>query len=415
MKLGKLLLVGAAAFLTFTASAQDDEQERECARMRLFAGDKGLKINDYKAAAMYLHKAEIICGSLDKDNWDRLIGSLQTVVNDETDDKVKKLYIDSVLSAYTRQEAAGFYLETSDLRRAAYIMQSSTPDASKADMYFQRGIKAEGLKTHESYIVYAYYATYSMYAVAAGDEQAKLKKRMIEDYFRYSEMVAKAGMTPFTQEQLTNYLNYVIESCDALLPEIPGYITNLPEDSAAAIDAIQRMLGLLEAKGCKESKEYGSLIDAWLARDPNSMDALLAKASRLKGTEAIPILRDIMSKTDDAELKAKCQYEIAYAQMNAGQYQAAYASGRACTGKYKSDGLSIAAKCVAATAMGCGDSTFERKCNYLYAAQLAEQAGQGGAAASYRASGPSAQDCFNENSPSSVSLSCWGVSVSPCN
>ena len=58
MKFGKLLLVGAAAFLTFTSSAQDDERDRECARMRLFAGDKGLKINDYKAAAMYLHKAE---------------------------------------------------------------------------------------------------------------------------------------------------------------------------------------------------------------------------------------------------------------------------------------------------------------------------------------------------------------------
>ncbi len=414
MKFGKLLLIGATALLTFGASAQGDDAERECKRMRFLAGEEGLNKEDYKTAAMYLLKAETVCGSLDKDNWDRLMGSLKTVINEETDDATKKTYIDTLLAAYDRQDAAGFYEEKFDLERGTYIMQSAAPDAKKADSYFQTGIKAAGLGTHESYLVYAYYATYLVYNAAQGDEKAALKKRMIEDYFKFSEMVSKAGMTPQTQETLTTYLDYVVESCDALLPEIPGYIKNLPEDNAAAIEAIKRMITLLDAKKCDGSQEYKDLVDAWVERAPEDLDALIKKASLMEGTKAIPVLKDIISKTDDPAIKANCQYQIAYAQYKAGQYSAAHSSGKACTGEYRAKGLLIAAQSVAATANGCGDSTFERKCNYIYAAQLAEQAGNGGKAATYKAKAPSSSDCFNENSPKSVTLTCWGVTVNPC-
>ena len=414
MKFGKLLLVGATALLTFTTFAQDDDAKRECDRMRFLAGEEGLKKEDYKTATMYLHKAEIICGSLDKDNWERLIGSMKVVINEETDEAVKLLYVDSLLRGYERQEAAGFYDAQFDLERGMYIMMSAAPDPAKADEYFQKGIKAAGLETHESYIIYAYYATYLMYIDAEGEEKAALKKRMIQDYFRYTEIVTKAGMTPFTQESLTTYLDYVVQSCEDLLPEISGYISNLPEDKAAALDAIQLMLGLFETKGCNDSDEHLALVEAWLERDPNSIPALLAKLDHMPGSKAIPIIEEIMGKTTDAAMKAELQYKKAYLQYKAGNYNAAYASGRACTGEFKSKGILIAAQCVASTAMGCGDSTFERKCNYIYAAQLAEQAGQGGTAAKYRASAPTSSDCFNENSPTSVTLTCWGVTVNPC-
>jgi len=412
MKFGKLLLIGATAFLTFTASAQDDEK-RECDRMRFLAGE-GVKAKNYKSATNYYHKAEILCGAFDKANWDRLLGSIKYVINEEKDEEIQKLYVDSLLSAYERQEAAGLYEEKYDLERGMYIMQCSDQDPAKADMYFQRGIKVAGLKTHEAYLIYSYYATYLMYYSAEDEEKAALKKRMIEDYFKYSEMISKAGMTPQTQESITTYLDYVVQTCDELLPEIPGYITNLPEDKEVALQSIQRMMTLLETKGCSESKEYMALNAAWLEIDPNCIPCLIIKTKSLSGNEAIKVLRDIMSKTDDSELKAKCQYEIAYKQFKMGSYQAAYTSGRACSGEYQSKGMYIAAQCVAATANSCGDSTFDRKCNYIYAAQLADKAGQSGAAANYRAKAPTSQDCFNENSPTSVTLSCWGVTVNPC-
>ncbi len=415
MKFGKLLLVGAAAFLTFTASAQDDdEQKRECDRMRLFAGERGLKVEDYKAASMYLLKAETICGSLDKDNWDRLIGSLKNVVYEEADEATKKLYADTLIKAYERQEAAGFYLESEDLQRGGYYMMLETPDAAKADFYFQRGIAAAGTETDEAYLVNAYYTTYLLYYAAQGEEQDKLKQRMIDDYFRYSEIIAKAGMTPQTQETLTTYLQYAIQSCEALLPMIPNYITNLPEDKEAAVSGIRNMIALLEQYGCTETDEHKSLAEAWMELEPESPDAIAAMLIHLSPSKAIPLITTLIDNATDAEEKAGLIYQKAVLQLKAGQYKAAYATGKSCTGKYSADGLYIAAKAVAATANGCGDSTFERKCNFIYAAQLAEQAGQGGAAASYRASGPTSQDCFTENSPTSVTLSCWGVTVNPC-
>ena len=73
--------------------------------------------------------------------------------------------------------------------------------------------------------------------------------------------------------------------------------------------------------------------------------------------------------------------------------------------------LLIAADCVAKTANSCGASTFDRKCNYYYAAQLALKAGNSGAAAKYKANAPSSDEIFNNNSPASVTLSCWGVTV----
>lgn len=414
MKFGKLLLIGATALLTFGANAQGDDAERECKRMRFLAGEEGLNKDDYKTAAMYLLKAETICGSLDKDNWDRLIGSLGTVINGETDEAAKKAYADTLNEAFKRQEAAGFYNQESDCFRASIILQSSNPDAKEADTYFQRCIKAKGAATHESFIVYSYYTTYLIYNGATGEEKAELKKRMIQDYFNLSEIVSKAGMTPQTQETLTTYLDYVVESCDALLPEIPGYIENLPEDKDAALEAIQRMLKLLDAKGCNDSEEHLALVEAWLKLDPNSIPALLAKLDHMPGSKAIPIIDEIMSKTEDAGMKAELQYKKAYLQYKAGSYKAAYASGRACSGDYNSKGMLIAAQSVAALANSCGNSTFERKCNYIYAAQLAEQAGNGGQAATYRSKAPTSSDCFNENSPKSVTLTCWGVTVNPC-
>ena len=153
--------------------------------------------------------------------------------------QLRKTYIDTLLAAYDRQEAAGFYEEKFDLKEERTLCNQRHRMQKKRIATSKRGIKAAGLGTHESYLVYAYYATYLVYNAAQGDEKAALKKRMIEDYFKFSEMVSKAGMTPQTQETLTTYLDYVVESCDALLPEIPGYITNLPEDNAAAIEAIQ--------------------------------------------------------------------------------------------------------------------------------------------------------------------------------
>jgi hypothetical protein len=64
------------------------------------------------------------------------------------------------------------------------------------------------------------------------------------------------------------------------------------------------------------------------------------------------------------------------------------------------------------SANDCGATTFERKCNYYYAADLCERAGDNESAKKYRQNGPTSTEKFNNNNPSSIKLSCWGVTVS---
>ena len=77
----------------------------------------------------------------------------------------------------------------------------------------------------------------------------------------------------------------------------------------------------------------------------------------------------------------------------------------------RSKALLVAANCVAKTANSCGSSTFERKCNYYYAAQLANQAGEPGIASKFKANAPTADEIFSNNSPATLKLSCWNVTV----
>ena len=80
-------------------------------------------------------------------------------------------------------------------------------------------------------------------------------------------------------------------------------------------------------------------------------------------------------------------------------------------GENRSKALLVAANCVAKLWETCGSSTFDRKCNYYYAAQLATKAGASSAAENFKANCPSSDEIFSNNSPTQVTLSCWGVTV----
>ena len=411
MRLAKFLLFGMITFLSHPAVSQSENQD--CERLKFLAGE-AISVGDYNSAVSYLIKGEISCGGYDLGYWERLLGCLKVVINEEVNDQDRKwLYRDTLLNGWDRQELAGLYDETSDLERGMYIMMSSTPDAAKADQFFQRGIKAQGAKTHEAYLVYAYYTTYLIYHNAEGNKKAEFKQRMISDYLFYLDLIDTVGISPMTRESLDTYYDYAFLSCYDLLPEVQEYLESLPKDTVAAIHSIQRMTQLLEDE-CSRGEEYKNLIDEWLKLDSNSIEANYKKDQTLIAEDPILWIGTEIDRTNNPELKSELQYKKAYIQYKSGQYQAAYSSGKACTGEYKSKGFLIAAQCVATLANSCGDTTFERKCNFIYAAQLAEEAGQTETAAKYRSAGPLPMDCTGEDKTLSVYLSCWDLTVYPC-
>lgn len=422
MKLGKLIF-GVLLMMSFSSFAQDEDTERECKRMRFLAGE-ALTIKNYKEASMYYIKGETICGGYDAKNYARLIGSLRKAGSAETEKANKKAYTDTLCAVYDRAEAAGMYNSSDDLFRAYSILQSSKPLPKKADSLFQSGIKVKGTEVREHYIIHYYYNLYTLWNAAKGEEKAVYKSRMIKGYFRLSRLISDAKMSVKTQESITGYFNLAVKTCDDILPELNTFMSTLPQDIELKKVSVNNFITLLEEKECTQSNEYFMLIDTLISIDPSSIDALMmkAKAESAKGKHSASITtlkkaRDL--STDDAQ-KNEIKYMIASEQYVSGSYKSAYNTAMTVSGDLKGKALVIAGKSVGQNANNCGDTTFDRKCNYIYAVQLLEQAkskgaSTGGKISEYTSRFPTSDDCFAKGNPTSATLECYGVTINPCN
>ena len=293
-------------------------------------------------------------------------------------------------------------------------MMSSKPDYKKADEIYLRAFENNN-KFNDAELTYYYYNLYTLFSITSGDEQTAFKKRLISDYFLLSKKIESEKFASSTQQSLTGYFNSLVRSCDDILPELNGFMSSLPQDKEAKKKAVNNFLKLLKEKGCTESNEYEMLIDTIISID-NTIDAVLAKAQLLKVKkrfkESISVYQTAVQMTELDSIKNEIMMDvldIQYSNLNA--YRTAYNTALTIKGMNRSKALLVAANCVAKTANSCGSSTFERKCNYYYAAQLANQAGEPGIASKFKANAPTADEIFSNNSPATLKLSCWNVTV----
>ena len=161
----------------------------------------------------------------------------------------------------------------------------------------------------------------------------------------------------------------------------------------------------------EDTIEINSSQEIAIESDSSRQARMLQYIESLPCKERIPIYKEMNEKSTDSLERNELQYKIAACYMNMGSYNHAYAAAKNVTGELKTKALKIQAQCVAATANSCGNSTFERKCNYVYVAQLMEEAGLDGS--KYRAMGPDGglSSCIRTTK---VFLPCWGVEVIVC-
>lgn len=418
MKLGKLFLGLVVISSSFGFAQEDTEQELECKRMRFLAG-KSLDVNDYKKAASYYLKGEVICGGYEKDNYNRTIATLRNVINEEQDPATNAAYVDTILAIFDRADKAGQYDQSNDLAWASYIAQQAKGDRKLADKLFVRGMTTEKEGVHESYVVLYYYNLYMLYAEAGDTDRVAAKKELISKYFTLSDLVNKAKMSTATQDALNQYFNAAVQSCDDILPDLAGFLSNLPQEKDAKKLTVKNFMTLLESKGCTEAKEYGILIDTLIAIDPTDFDAVIGKARRLEGqkkySEAIGVYKDAKAITQDAGQIDDIEFAILRCTFNAGGIMNTYNMAMGISGKYKGEALKMAAQCVARNKDNCGASTVERKCSYYYAVELLERARAagadvGGLIGSYRANFPTTTELFDAgmSKGQSYTIPCYG-------
>lgn len=400
-------------FTTTMLFGQDSINDRECKRMLLFVGQE-LQLKNYANATMYYLKGEQICGNYDAKKYSNMVQTIRNTIITEKDNTRKKLYTDTLLAVYDRMDELGLYQESESAQRATYIMFSTTADNKKADAIYLRAFENNN-KFKDGELTYYYFNLFTLFSISKDEVKASYKKRLISDYFRLSKKIEKESFAMSTQESLTGYFNNLIRSCDDILPELNLFMSSLPKDKEAKKKTVYNFLNLLKSKGCTESDEYEMLIDTIISID-NTIDAVLAKGQLLqvkkRFKESISVYRGAIEMTEVDSLKNEILMSILNIQYtDIGSYRSAFNTAMTIKGSNRSKALLVAANCVAKTANTCGSSTFDRKCNYYYAAQLAEKAGDPGRAAKYRANAPSSDEIFSNNSPSSVTLSCWSVTV----
>ncbi|TNE54378.1 MAG: hypothetical protein EP338_07790 [Bacteroidetes bacterium] len=416
MKITTLILGISLISSVFTYALDETEQERECKRARFLAGE-ALKVENYKEAALYYIKGEKICGGYDKANYDRLIGSLQYTINQETDETKKAAYMDTIRFFYDKTEKLGFYDKASSLARAVFELQAPEQDGEKIDRLLSEGIQMAGNDIHETYIQIYYQNIYVMYNNASDEaKKSSLKKRIISEYFTLSKKVSDLKMSAETQESMNQFFNDVVRSCDDLLPELKGFMSSLPADLEVKKTTVNNFISLMEDKGCEESDEYAMLIDTLIKIDP-SVGAVIAKGKLLRAKKdygaSSDAFRDAKGMAESDEQKEELDYFILMNTMDQRNYKGAYTQAMGISGKFRSDALKIAARCVFNTANNCGTSTFDRKCNYYLAEELASQGGDGSLAAKCKSMFPTTEEIFDAGKKrgDSVTLSCWNKSV----
>jgi tetratricopeptide (TPR) repeat protein len=413
MKL-KTLFFGTIIASAFFSNAQDDK-DKECLRMRFLAQEE-MKLKNYAGATSYYLKGETICGNYDKTKYENMTKIISNTIATESDKDRKMAYMDTLMQVYGRMEKLNFLDQANYLNWAKYMYQVGKPDRVKIDGIYQKFLDGGGVFNDEQLSLYFNNLVVQFNDAKDPNVKSGFKKRIISDYFTLSKMIEANNLSLKSKEALEISFNNIVRTCEDILPDLNGFMSSLPQDKEMKKKTVMNFMAILKDKGCTGSKEYEMLVDTIIKVD-NSVDAVLAKAQLLrtkkKFDEAITTFNQAKSMSTDPAQKEEIEFnilEIQYHEKNA--YQTAYKLALGINGINRSKALQIAANCVSKTANSCGASTFDRKCNYLYAAELAQKAGDNAAAARFRASGPTESDIFENNSPSSVTLSCWGVTVS---
>jgi tetratricopeptide (TPR) repeat protein len=414
-KLGLFSLVCTFAFISWSQE-NDSIRERECLRNRKLGGDE-YNVKNYKLASTYYLRGESYCGDqYDVKQYSLLLASLQNVLNVETDPTAKSAYIDTIIGVYDRAKAKNVLPANSELIWGLYELQSSKLNREKVDKVLGIGIRSGSKMLRDAYLFYYYQNLYVLYANSTGDAKLGYKKRMISEYFEINKLASEVGASAENIENINKLFNDCVKSCDDMLPELKSFISVLPQDLESKKVTVNNFISLLEKKGCDKSKEYEMLIDTLIKIDP-SVSAVIGKGKLLKSknkySDAIETFRKAKSMTSDQNQIEEIEYMIASSQFEQGSYASAYSTAMGISGKYRNDALKIAAQCVYNNANNCGTSTFERKCNYYYAADLADRAGASSLSSKAKSQFPSTDEIFSEGKSKgqSVSLSCWGVSV----
>lgn len=427
-----LVLMGG---MSANAQADSSSQVDECAKWRSLYYQY-VKQKMYRDAGNFWGKALKACGTENLDakfyTNGRVIFSKLLKKEKENEVRAKEIK-DTIYMIYEeRMKLKDDPAWTADY--ASLLVSNKSTDYAKIDELFGKSIhklKDKAKSTHVKQ--YFKHLILNKFNKAPAEQKEAERTNVIEEYIVLSEYVgtamknAKAAekekevkRQKSAQDFLDKYFLKIAQDCDVLVGVFSQKLETLPQDLEMKKKKVKNYLALMDQKKCQSSEVYGQYVDSLIAIEPTA-DAYFFGGSYASGnnkpSKAVSYFQKAVEMEGDGENKDKYLLNLANAQYKSRSYKSAFRTAKSVGGEYRADALVICANAIAATANGCGDSTFERKANYWLANDYINRAiaaGKTGVSSSkFLSSAPTSNEAFNEgiSSGSSFTLSCWGEST----
>lgn len=429
------LMLVLMAGVNANAQADSTEAPDDCAKYRSLYYQY-VKQKMYRDAGTFWGNALEACGSENLDGKfyknGRVIFSQLLKAEKENEVRSKEI-TDTIYMIYEeRMKLEKDASWTADY--ASLLVSNKSKDFDKIDGLFAESIhelkdkaKSTHVKQYFKHLILNKFNT----APAEGKEDARTI--VIEEYIVLSDYVStalkratEAGKEKDVKRQksaqsfLDKYFLKIAQDCDVLVGVFDKKLASLPQDIEAKKKQVNNYLGLMDQKKCQSSEVYGKYVDTLIQIEPTA-DAYFFGGSYAAGNDdnakAIKYYEKAVEMEGDGENKDKYLLNLANAQYKSRSYKSAFRTAKSVGGEFKADALVICANAIAATANGCGDSTFERKANYWLANDYIKKAiaaGKTGISSSkFLGNAPDSNEAFNEgiSAGSSFTLSCWGEST----
>jgi len=222
------------------------------------------------------------------------------------------------------------------------------------------------------------------------------------------------------QEFMDKYLLQIVKDCETLTTVVERKLVSLPKNKEEKSAKVKAYIGLLDSKKCQSTLTYAKLLDTLILLDPTAEAYFLTGKYYLESDnveKALPYFEKAVELEGAGANKDKYTFYLASAQYSNRKYSQAFKTAKLVEGtEFKGMALKICGDAIAATADGCGESTFKRKANYWLANDYYRKAAAAGldvSTSKYLSNAPTQTEGFNEGFPegTSVYLECWGEST----
>ncbi|MBI3136115.1 MAG: hypothetical protein HYZ14_15675 [Bacteroidetes bacterium] len=316
---------------------------------------------------------------------------------------------------------------------ATMLMSEDDKRFDKIDSLYKESVHVMKDKSEPVYIrQYFKHLITNRFNNAPADKKEEVRLYVIDEYLKLSEYCAggaaakraaadEEGAKKYdeAQEFLDKYFIQIVNDCAMLTGVVDKKLTALPQDKTAKADKVKSYISLLDKKKCQSTETYGKLMDTLITLDPTAEAYFLTGKYYLENnneSKAVDYFQKAVDLEGTGANKDKYIFSLADAQYKAKRFSAAFRTAKLVEGELKGKAMIICGNAIAASANGCGETTFERKANYWLANDYYRKAaalGEDVSTGKFLDNAPDATECFNEGiaNGSSHYCTCWGEST----